>query len=933
MNYHELIIDGVSVDMPDDADITLDIKSNLFSDISEMVTNSSYTITIPKTVRNLTLLGNCDKIGSDTDVPYTFHDCEYRHNGVPVIQHGRATVTECEDAISINIYWGLFPFLEKLISEDKNLNELSSSLHILFNRKNELTPYATMLQQGYGYADYYPYQYGENEKNEWTSMSIPQVETTTTQYELTDGKVYTGEEAGGSASGGVIDDEYYQCLVIPFVAGNTATIYNVVGQGENRAYAVIDGSGKVLQLADETQNTGTSRADINAEAASDFFSDEYLFPLINSEMTVTTVDVRIQAHAVQGTLEYGIIGLSPFEATQLGTVDVPPSDEDKIITIDVNQEKPAGKYFYIRQAEQANHFLMGYPDLTGQSDLGRYSKLTGYDQSSKYNVCFVVHYESTTPVPQTYIVQGTLSSAKLLVNNDKRYSSNAVVVVDSSNAITSLPSDAFGLKDPLQPVVTCWWIMQQIMSDYGITFDWGSSVSDAIKQLAVPVIERQADAETIQGELLCSINNATQLGLLMLNATEKPTSITLSDDRTELHVTTECTLTFEVYAYVEFSMANAKPTGSTTITSIDGVEITRDIYHTASDYIKMTVKHRENSGEDPDEYIIGRKTSDMTIYSDEIVDKKYTTLISGTGKLDLLEDDVITFELCNDVGRHISLLCRDGVVNASLEQSEEVPYGGMFPIAKNLPDISITDYIKMLALLTGTFPMQKFEGNTVKFVAYDSLWENKVRALDWSRKLIASGMRNKPREIEYNVEGYYQHNYYRWKEDDETKGKYDADIHINNETLEAENETWEMPFAASDGNRVPIYTERKSLSGTFGGSNRDNATSTSTEDAGGTYSACEPRIMNLSANSEGNAELNFNINLPQIFATKYAKLINAVTKAVVITEHVNLTDLEILNFDETVPVYFAQYGAYFAVLEIKVTSGGYSEVKMIKIEI
>lgn len=933
MIYHELIIDGVSVDMPDDADITLDIKSNLFSDISEMVTNSSYTITIPKTVRNLTLLGNCDKIGIKTNFPYVFHDCEYRRNGVPVIHKGRATVTECADGISVNIYWGLFPFLEKLISENKSLNELNSDLHVLFNRKNDLTPYATLLQQGYGYADYYPYQYGENNKNEWSSMSIPQVETKTTQYELTDGKVYTGEEAGGSASGGVIDDEYYQCLVIPFVAGNTATIYNVVGQGENRAYAVIDGSGKVLQLAAEAQNTGASRADINAEAASDFFTDEYLFPLINSEMTVTTVDVRIQAHSVQGTLEYGIIDLSPFEATQLGTVDVPPSEEDTTITIEVNAAKPVGKYFYIRQTERANHFLMGYPDLTGQSDLGRYSTVTGYNPSPTYNVCFVVHYTSDTPVPQRYTVQGSLSAAKLLVNNDKRYSSNAVVVVDSSNAITPLPSDTFGLQDPLQPVVTCWWILQRIMSDYGITFDFGSTIAEDLQRLAVPVIERQADAETIQGELLCSINNATQLGFLTLNATEKPTSITLPEDKTELHVTTECSLTFEVYAYVEFSMANAKPTGSTTITSIDGVEITRQIYHTASDYIKMTVTHREASQEDPDEYIIGRKTSDMTIYSDEIVGQKYTTLISGTGKLDLLVGDVITFELCNDVGRHISLLCRNGVVSASLEQSDEVPYGGMFPIAENLPDISITDYIKMLTLLTGTFPMQKFEGNTVKFVRFDELWENKAKSLDWSRKLIAAGIDNKPREIEYGVDGYYQHNYYKWKEDEQTKGKYDADLHIKNETLEAENDAWELPFAASDGNRVPIYTERKSLSGTFGGSDRDNATTTSSEDAGGTYSACEPRIMNMSSDNEGNAALNFGINLPEIFAKKYANIINSVTNAVVITEYMNLSDLEILAFDESVPVYLSQYGAYFAVLEIKVSSEGYSEVKMIKIEL
>ena len=42
-------------------------------------------------------------------------------------------------------------------------------------------------------------------------------------------------------------------------------------------------------------------------------------------------------------------------------------------------------------------------------------------------------------------------------------------------------------------------------------------------------------------------------------------------------------------------------------------------------------------------------------------------------------------------------------------------------------------------------------------------------------------------------------------------------------------------------------------------------------------------------------------------------------------------DLDILDFDETKPVYLAQYGAYFAVLEIKTTNSGYCEVTMIEL--
>lgn len=90
MIYQELIIDGVSLDLYDDTDITLEITSNVFNDITEITTNRSYTVSLPKTVRNLTLIGNCDKVGTNTDAPYTFHDCEYRRNGVPIyVMEGR----------------------------------------------------------------------------------------------------------------------------------------------------------------------------------------------------------------------------------------------------------------------------------------------------------------------------------------------------------------------------------------------------------------------------------------------------------------------------------------------------------------------------------------------------------------------------------------------------------------------------------------------------------------------------------------------------------------------------------------------------------------------------------------------------------------------------------------------------------------------------
>lgn len=44
MNDERLYIDGELVDIDDTTKITMDIKSNLFRDVSQIVSNSTYTV-------------------------------------------------------------------------------------------------------------------------------------------------------------------------------------------------------------------------------------------------------------------------------------------------------------------------------------------------------------------------------------------------------------------------------------------------------------------------------------------------------------------------------------------------------------------------------------------------------------------------------------------------------------------------------------------------------------------------------------------------------------------------------------------------------------------------------------------------------------------------------------------------------------------------
>lgn len=56
MTDHQLYIDGILMDMSEETAITLDIKSNLFRDITKMTANTTYTINLPKTAHNMAVL-------------------------------------------------------------------------------------------------------------------------------------------------------------------------------------------------------------------------------------------------------------------------------------------------------------------------------------------------------------------------------------------------------------------------------------------------------------------------------------------------------------------------------------------------------------------------------------------------------------------------------------------------------------------------------------------------------------------------------------------------------------------------------------------------------------------------------------------------------------------------------------------------------------
>ena len=72
--------------------------------------------------------------------------------------------------------------------------------------------------------------------------------------------------------------------------------------------------------------------------------------------------------------------------------------------------------------------------------------------------------------------------------------------------------------------------------------------------------------------------------------------------------------------------------------------------------------------------------------------------------------------------------------------------------------------------------------------------------------------------------------------------------------------------------------------------------------------------------------------MQEIINTKYREVVNTLRYAKVARVKIRIRNMELLNFDETRPIYLAQYASYFAVLEIKAESDGTAEVTLLKLE-
>lgn len=477
----------------------------------------------------------------------------------------------------------------------------------------------------------------------------------------------------------------------------------------------------------------------------------------------------------------------------------------------------------------------------------------------------------------------------------------------------------------LHPVVCVPWVLGVIKLQTGINFEWSGDCKDYVDTLVMPLINKKSNYLTFEDKFELNMLSRVGNGSITCNITKSSNMFKENGEGvTTLTAASSAKVLIEIEAEWQWDNTGARPNahGSSGDDSWDGYWLDTE----------QMIKVIHHSGDEETSYNCGVMGSFNVPSGYQGVIK---SKITGSGKIEMKEGDTLRIELANSKNKTLrGLVFNSGSMKATIASDENVPVGGYFPITYNLPNIKIIDFIKFLAAITGVFPLQMTEENKVLFVPLATVWNNKANASDWTRRIIPQGAYNKAKEIEFKLSDYAQHNYYKWKADDKVSGNYDGDIQVENETLESEKTLFEFPFSACDGNNVPMYdgiTSGSTGGGHFGTTDRDGESTTTTEETEPSYSSCNSRILRMIGDSSVGASCIFDINMQNIIDDKYQNVVNTLRNTKMIKENVKMSDLELLNFDETKPVYLAQYGAYFAVIEIKSQSSGIAEATMLEL--
>lgn len=275
-------------------------------------------------------------------------------------------------------------------------------------------------------------------------------------------------------------------------------------------------------------------------------------------------------------------------------------------------------------------------------------------------------------------------------------------------------------------------------------------------------------------------------------------------------------------------------------------------------------------------------------------------------------------------------------------------------IIENLPDITCFDFIKNLFYLNGALPRVESDGTTITAMYYNQLRDRVVNgdALDWSNKLL-SGTNENPTSTKTYNSNFGCENYFLMAESEKDKtdeeklkeleqyGTGYGQINIDDKRLDNEKTIFTSCFYPGlrtdlaypnvlTGRTIKVWNGEKQVQSevnpVFGYVNY-RALDSTFEDV--SNASVRPML-----NAYGVEFKHIRMDTFEPFANVdefYGYLKSILADYAVIKEKFILNEFDLMNFDESIPVYLQKYNCCFAVSTIQRDKNGISTVELVKL--
>ena len=510
-----------------------------------------------------------------------------------------------------------------------------------------------------------------------------------------------------------------------------------------------------------------------------------------------------------------------------------------------------------------------------------------------HNASEVTDYEDALVDDVFYAAMDT----ELHEGENAYYHTHVVIGSDTYNYTEEQPASAL-----LHPSVRMNWILSLMEAQYGVHIEWGNAMDD-IDRMIVPLVKKIPNDTTYNYGFTASTSEPNGGNKIRFSITHASPIISQSQSVPEVLTCATAFTGLAKYSLVLY------------INEADLVPVSRPI---------MRAKYGYSIG-----LLVGSTwhwcpimPEGYTFLADKITGGRLTLYVSGYLNIEMAVDDVLMLAIGTtrngifDPNTAGDIHVQGGplFIAEIIGKENEVQPDQMFPVEGNLPDIKPIDLVKFLAAVTGVFPVQASTTDTLIMCPVSDVFDWS-RIVDWSGRLLSPTARPVAANKAYAVDGWAQRNWWKWKEDDTVMGNYDGSIDVDDETLENKRDVVTFPFAATDGNNVPLYTKEIKQGGVV-----------ETK-----YKAVQPRVLNLIEGSSGEAVGMFDMDMKRILADYYGDLAATMQQPSVITETIHITDVELSQVDETRPIYIKQHGAFFALLELNVKGNHTATAKLLKL--